>query len=290
MLSAIRLHRHQSLWILVGTTQPGCQTQHRLHLDTLISGEIVYINGNSQYIFFIPTEETDMSFRQLTAGMTTTALLMSSSLAWANTTLDFESPLPVGLVAASFWQGSAVTAQNLIGDNYLSLGVAVSGAALVNLGSGHAASGINGLSGVSGSSGVDYGAAYSFEFLSPTNSAIPATTNYFSITPDLWGGSFNTVTLSAFDNSNQLIGSGSFVENVGSLGTLELNGIGAFHKVVVAVSLANPNSGGIGMDLVTFGDLTAIAPVPEPETYAMMLAGLGLLGLAAKRRRQKPRA
>lgn len=29
------------------------------------------------------------------------------------------------------------------------------------------------------------------------------------------------------------------------------------------------------------------APVPEPETYAMMLAGLGLLGLTARRRRQK---
>ena len=28
------------------------------------------------------------------------------------------------------------------------------------------------------------------------------------------------------------------------------------------------------------------APVPEPETYAMMLAGLGLLGFAARRRRQ----
>ncbi|MFZ5506990.1 MAG: PEP-CTERM sorting domain-containing protein [Pseudomonadota bacterium] len=26
-------------------------------------------------------------------------------------------------------------------------------------------------------------------------------------------------------------------------------------------------------------------PVPEPETYALMLAGLGLIGLAAKRRR-----
>jgi hypothetical protein len=29
------------------------------------------------------------------------------------------------------------------------------------------------------------------------------------------------------------------------------------------------------------------APIPEPETYAMMLAGLGLLGLTARRRRHK---
>jgi hypothetical protein len=31
----------------------------------------------------------------------------------------------------------------------------------------------------------------------------------------------------------------------------------------------------------------ATAPVPEPETWAMLLAGLGLLGFAARRRRQK---
>ena len=30
-----------------------------------------------------------------------------------------------------------------------------------------------------------------------------------------------------------------------------------------------------------------VAAVPEPETYAMMLAGLGLLGFAARRRKQK---
>lgn len=33
------------------------------------------------------------------------------------------------------------------------------------------------------------------------------------------------------------------------------------------------------------GDVAA--PVPEPETYAMMLAGLGLLGMGARRRKQK---
>ena len=31
--------------------------------------------------------------------------------------------------------------------------------------------------------------------------------------------------------------------------------------------------------------LFSITPVPEPETYAMLLAGLGLIGLAARRRR-----
>lgn len=33
------------------------------------------------------------------------------------------------------------------------------------------------------------------------------------------------------------------------------------------------------------GDVAA--PIPEPETYAMMLAGLGLLGVVARRRKQK---
>ena len=35
---------------------------------------------------------------------------------------------------------------------------------------------------------------------------------------------------------------------------------------------------------VRIGDVAAV-PVPEPETYALMLAGLGLVGWAAKRRR-----
>ncbi|MDP2706329.1 MAG: PEPxxWA-CTERM sorting domain-containing protein [Burkholderiales bacterium] len=29
------------------------------------------------------------------------------------------------------------------------------------------------------------------------------------------------------------------------------------------------------------------APIPEPQTYAMMLAGLGLMGFVARRRKQE---
>ena len=36
------------------------------------------------------------------------------------------------------------------------------------------------------------------------------------------------------------------------------------------------------------GDVAA--PIPEPETYALFLAGLGLLGVVARRRRQKTAA
>lgn len=40
-------------------------------------------------------------------------------------------------------------------------------------------------------------------------------------------------------------------------------------------------NGGVGL---------ALAPVPEPETYAMMLAGLGLLGFAARRKHKQNQA
>jgi len=39
-------------------------------------------------------------------------------------------------------------------------------------------------------------------------------------------------------------------------------------------------------DSITFARPFTVAAVPEPETYAMMLAGLGLMGFVARRRRQ----
>ncbi|MDO8989385.1 MAG: FxDxF family PEP-CTERM protein [Sideroxyarcus sp.] len=43
----------------------------------------------------------------------------------------------------------------------------------------------------------------------------------------------------------------------------------------------------IGIDTLSFTSPMIAAPVPEPETYGMMLAGLGLLGTMARRRKQQ---
>ena len=37
----------------------------------------------------------------------------------------------------------------------------------------------------------------------------------------------------------------------------------------------------------SFGGAVMLAPVPEPETYGMMLGGLGVLGFLARRRKAK---
>jgi hypothetical protein len=57
----------------------------------------------------------------------------------------------------------------------------------------------------------------------------------------------------------------------------------------------NPTGFLTGLTFVTDGSFTGtmtpisidVAAVPEPETYAMMLAGLGLIGFAVRRRKQK---
>jgi hypothetical protein len=45
-------------------------------------------------------------------------------------------------------------------------------------------------------------------------------------------------------------------------------------------------AGSIG-SLTLKSSIAPMAPVPEPETYAMLLAGLGLMGAIAKRRKDK---
>ena len=93
--------------------------------------------------------------------------------------------------------------------------------------------------------------------------ATPGPALYFGSTaiPPLAGDSFN---------------SGALV--IGLLGGATFSAIGSSGRVQWGVF-------GPGADVGTW-DMVATAAVPEPETYAMMLAGLGLLGFIARRRKQ----
>ncbi len=58
----------------------------------------------------------------------------------------------------------------------------------------------------------------------------------------------------------------------------------------VRLSLINRNTAAAGNDFaiddVFLGTTSTVTPVPEPETYALMLAGLGAVGVIARRRRK----
>ena len=82
-------------------------------------------------------------------------------------------------------------------------------------------------------------------------------------------------------------GCGSF----GSTTSTSFTGVGELHGVVQLQgdfdSITFTNTFPEGWHGITVGvEGLAVTAVPEPETYAMMLAGLGLLGFAARRRKK----
>lgn len=77
--------------------------------------------------------------------------------------------------------------------------------------------------------------------------------------------------------------------SVGSLmGDLDPSAAGFSFKNVLAgsylVKASGSLSGGQVPNLAILGANYSITPVPEPETFAMLLAGLGLMGAIARRR------
>ena len=62
---------------------------------------------------------------------------------------------------------------------------------------------------------------------------------------------------------------------------------GGFGSNLIGLTAAASNAtGGLETFFVASGGGGVTTPIPEPETYALMLAGLGALGFVAKRRRK----
>ncbi len=101
------------------------------------------------------------------------------------------------------------------------------------------------------------------------------------------GGAFTLNSLFVvFDNGpTTFVGSNAATYTIlgGDVGTT-VN----FGNLFAGVTYVNWNTDSFGDSEID--NVTINSAVPEPETYAMMLAGLGLLGFAARRRKQKEQA
>ena len=112
----------------------------------------------------------------------------------------------------------------------------------------------------------------------PDNLAIDAAGNIYAI-EDQDGGKADIWLLKDANKDG-------VAESVGKWASLSTTGA---EPTGLYFSKSNPNVAYVNVQHPTSGDdrLIQITAVPEPESYAMMLAGLGLLGVAARRRNRK---
>jgi hypothetical protein len=92
-----------------------------------------------------------------------------------------------------------------------------------------------------------------------------------------WSG-YGTYVFSGFTDT---ITSFDLVSNTGFFGDITSNLSFTNNSISLGID------GGASLGAVAVYDIgTTVSPVPEPDTYAMLLAGLGLLGFTTLRRKQ----
>lgn len=115
-----------------------------------------------------------------------------------------------------------------------------------------------------------------------------ATWNYastFSLDLTMFGVGSDTFsyTLSKIGGASTSPAPFSFVNAVGSKHKQYIGLSAGMYSFSYNVDMLDGSSAGLTLK----SSIAPMAPVPEPETYAMLLAGLGLMGAIAKRRKDK---
>ena len=199
--------------------------------------------------------------------------------------LNFDS-----LPAMTFLSGSPIPVSARLSDRYLrTYGVRFNSgagyAAVINLGTGHATSGVNGIGGSTPTGNLTYNAAnpITMTFFDPVHPSVAAVTDFVSVRADLIGDSGESPTLFAYDINEALIGSNSEPDTGGQTMKLSIPGIHSVRFSGVVAPDGGP--GGAALDDFTFHTVTAA--VPEPGTVAFVASASLLTVLLLSKRRRK---
>src|SRR5580698_10450338 len=196
-------------------------------------------------------------------------------------TITFDNP-PAGLVPnSSFIEGTAVDADAELTDQFESLGAIFSTeggspfAALVDLGSGHAVSGTNGIGAVNSSGDLAYNLDTDI-FLVVPGTLMPAVTDSISIQGDEIP-SYGNVIFTAYDINGNQIASGTVEDTGGNTFSLSVPGIHEFRL--------HSTNGDVAYDNLVFDVPTAppsVSGIPEPASIGFL--ALPLIGAVAWKR------
>ena len=128
--------------------------------------------------------------------------------------------------------------------------------------------------------GGNAGATFSDRFNFTTSVMGDLTADLFSISGNPRNG-LDITGFSLYSGSGELLGGTQLSTGATDAWSLSYDNLAAGSYYVMVNGSVLSNAAG------KYYANIALAPVPEPETYAMMLAGLGLLGFTARRRKQK---
>jgi hypothetical protein len=114
--------------------------------------------------------------------------------------------------------------------------------------------------------GLDVLSLGSLQITTPTNAAV----NFFEV---------------SFDTTADLL---ALQRSAFTLVTLHFTTLAAGSASLGLTTNALADASGNSLAALTSGALISVSAVPEPESYAMLLAGLAIVGWAARRRRTAP--
>lgn len=128
--------------------------------------------------------------------------------------------------------------------------------------------------------GGNAGATFTDQFNFTTTVAGELTADLFSLSSAARNG-LDITGFSLFNAGGELLGGTQVSTGMTDIWTLSYSNLAAGSYFVKVDGSVMSNAAG------KYYANVALAPVPEPETYAMMLAGLGLVGFTARRRKLK---